>query len=259
LSPRTIILAVGLAGALAVLTALSAVVPVRAGIVNSLRGWSEEEQGWSGALAGSYGASGGNSPQSTFEGSGRVQLRSRANVWRLIASGNRTTVQGVETKSSTLGHLRHNYLLNDRWATLAFLQQYRNPFQRLDSRFLLGVGGRWRAVKGEKTLIYLGAAYMFEQERIQGEEGHDKAQRLSAFASLEADLKEEVVVDFLLFYQPQWSDFSDWRFYGEAALEVELTGSLSLFVSYKLEHNSTPPEGVEQTDWSTKTGLAFKF
>lgn len=231
----------------------------QAGIVNSLRGWSEEEQGWSGALAGSYGASGGNSPQSTFEGSGRVQLRSRANVWRLIASANRTTVHDVETKRATLGHLRHNYLLSDRWATLSFLQHYKNPFQRLDSRFLIGLGGRWRAVKKEKTLIYLGSAYMWEQEKIQGEEGHEKDQRLSGYVSLETDLSEDVVVDFLVFYQPRVNDFSDWRFYGEAAIEVELTGALSLFVSYKLEHNSTPPQGVEQTDWSTKTGLAFKF
>ncbi|MEN8008052.1 MAG: DUF481 domain-containing protein [Candidatus Krumholzibacteriota bacterium] len=231
----------------------------RAAIVNSLRGWSEDEQGWSGALAGSYGASGGNSPQSTFEGSGRVQLRSQANVWRLIGSGKRTTVHGVETKKSTLGHLRHNYLLSDRWATLAFLQVQRNPFQRLDSRFLAGLGGRWRAVKGESTLIYLGAAHMFEQERIRDEEGHTEAQRFSGFVSLEARLSEDVVVDFLAFYQPRWSDFNDWRMYGEVSLEVELTGSLSLFTGYKLEHNSRPPAEVEQSDWDTKTGLLFKF
>jgi len=246
-----------LAVALAVL--MMSATGARAAIVNSLRGWSEEEQGWSGALAGSYGASGGNSPQSTFEGSGRVQLRSKANVWRLIGSGKRTTVHGVETAKSTLGHLRHNYLLNDRWATLVFLQHQKNPFQRLDSRYLIGLGGRWLAVKGESTLIYLGAAHMFEQERIQDEEGHTKAQRFSGFVSLETRLSEDVVVDFLVFYQPRWSDFKDWRMFGEVALEVELTGSLSLFTGYKLEHNSMPPEGVEQTDWDTKTGIAFKF
>jgi putative salt-induced outer membrane protein YdiY len=247
-----------MAAAVAAILVISA-SGARAAIVNSLRGWAEEEQGWSGALAGSYGASGGNSPQSTFEGSGRVQLRSQANVWRLIGTGKRTTVRGVETARATLGHLRHNYLLNDRWATLAFLQHQRNPFQRLDSRFLIGLGGRWRAVKGESTQIYLGAAHMFEQERIQDEEGHIKAQRFSGFVSMEARLSEDVVVDFLAFFQPRWSDFKDWRLYGEVSLEVELTGSLSLFTGYKLEHNSRPPEGVDQSDWDTKTGLLFKF
>jgi putative salt-induced outer membrane protein YdiY len=230
-----------------------------AAIVNSLRGWSEDEQGWSGALAGSYGASGGNSPQSTFEGSGRIQLRSADHVWRLLGSGMRTTVHGVETARSTLGHLRHNYLLTDRWATLVFAQLQRNPFQRLDSRFLLGFGGRWLAARGESSRFYLGASYMFEQERIQDEEGHEKAQRLVAFGSWETRLSEDVEFDVLIFYQPNWSDFNDWRLFGEAALEIELTGSLSLFTGYRIEHNSRPPAGVHQTDWTTKMGFAFKF
>ncbi len=240
------------------MTALAA-AGAQAAIVNSLRGWSEDDPGWSGAVAGSYGASGGNSPQSTFEGSGRVQLRSKANVWRLIGSGKRTTVHGIETANSTLGHLRHNYLLNDRWSTLAFLQHQQNPFQRLDSRFLIGVGGRWLAAKSEATSIYLGASHMWEQESIEGEDGHTKTQRFSGFLSWETRLSDDVVVDFLAFYQPSWSDFKDWRMYGAVELEIELTGSLSLFTGYKLEHNSQPPAGVEQTDWDTKTGLQFKF
>jgi len=231
----------------------------RATIVNSLRGWNEDEQGWSGAITGSYGASGGNSPQSTFEGSGRLQLRNRNNVWRLLALGRRTTVRDVETANAVLGHLRHNYLLSDRWATLVFFQHQRNPFQRLDSRYLLGFGGRWKAVQGQSTLIYLGAADMFEQESIQDEEGHEKAQRFSGFASLETSLSEDVVVDFLIFYQPRWSDFKDWRMFAGIDLEVELTGSLALFTGYQIEHNSRPPVGVHQTDWRTKTGFAFKF
>lgn len=243
----------------AVVVTFGAAAGAHAAIVNSLRGWSEEEQGWSGAVAGSYGASGGNSPQSTFEGSGRVQLRSRDHVWRLIGSGKRTTVHGVETAKSTLGHLRHNYLLSDRWATLVFLQSQRNPFQRLDSRFLIGLGGRWLAAQSESTNFYLGAAQMWEQDSIEGEDGHTKTQRFSGFASLETRLSDDVVIDFLVFYQPSWSDFKDLRTYGEVELEVELTGSLSLFTGYKVEHNSQPPEGVKQTDWDTKTGLQFKF
>jgi putative salt-induced outer membrane protein YdiY len=234
-------------------------VTAEAAIVNSLRGWNEDEQGWSGGIAGSYGASGGNSPQSTFEGSGRLQLRARDNVWRLIASGKRTTVQDIETANSVLGHLRHNYLLSERWATLVYAQYQRNPFQRLESRFLLGLGGRWLAVRGESTRVNFGAAQMWEQEEIQDEQGEEKAQRFSGFVSLESKLSDHVGVDFLAFYQPRWSDFKDWRMFAEVALSVELTGSLSLFTVYKGEHNSTPADGVEKTDWDTKTGFAFSF
>ena len=244
------------------MTVVLLVIPAagaRAAIVNSLRGFDGDEPGWSGSVAGSYGASGGNTSESTFTGSGRLQRKGASNIWRLIGSGKRTTSRGEETARSALAHLRHNYLLSDRWATLAFLQLQKNPFQRLDSRILMGLGGRWQALKGESTLIYLGAAHMFEQERIQGEQGHDKAQRISGFISLEVELRDGVFVDCLVFYQPRWSDFADWRIFGEASLEVELTGSLSLFTGYNLEHDTRPPAGVEQTDWDTKTGFLVKF
>jgi putative salt-induced outer membrane protein YdiY len=231
----------------------------RAAIVNSLRGFSEDEPGWSGSIAGSYGASGGNTRESTFAGDGRLQLRTTANIWRLIARGKRTTTRGIETARSTLGHLRHNYLLSERWATIAFLQHQRNPFQRLDSRYLLGFGGRWLAVKGNATRIHLGAAHMFEQESIQDEPGHVKDQRLSTYISLVTELREGVAVDFLVFYQPLWKDFADWRVHGEIKLTVDLTGSLALFTGYNLEHDTRPPDGVVETDWDTKTGFTFSF
>ena len=231
----------------------------RAAVINPLGGWDEDEPGWSGSLAGSYGASGGNSPDTTFEGSGRVQLNAHANVFRLLMSANRKTVRGVEGNLCTVTHLRHNYLLSDIWATLVFGQYQSNPFQRLDSRFLLGFGGRWRKQVKESVRLYLGAAHMLEQERIQGESGHEKAQRLSSFVGMVSNLSESVGFDFLVFYQPRWSDFSDWRTHLEAFLMVDLTDSLQLFTGYMLEYNSLPPEGVEKNDWETKTGFAFNF
>ncbi len=238
------------------------VIPVtgaRAAIVNSLRGFDRDEPGWSGSVDGSYGASGGNTQESTFMGSARLQWKGASHIGRLIGSGKRTTNNGTETARSTLAHLRHNYLLSNRWATVMFLQLQENPFQRLDSRFLAGLGGRWQAVKGKSTLIYLGATYMFEKEQIQDEEGFEKAQRLSSFASLELELRDGVFVDLLGFYQPKFDDIADWRAYGEIRLEVELIGSLSLFTGYNLQYDSKPPIGVKETDWTTKTGFLMKF
>jgi putative salt-induced outer membrane protein YdiY len=234
-------------------------VGARAAIVNSLRGFDRDEPGWSGSVDGSYGASGGNTDQSTFMGSARLQWKGTLHIGRLIGTGKRTTNDGIETARATLAHLRHNYLLSERWATVAFLQLQENPFQRLDERFLAGLGGRWRAVKGKTTLIYLGATYMFEKERIQGEDGFDTANRLSSFASLELELRAGLFIDFLVFYQPRLDDFADWRAYGEIRLEVELVGSLSLFTGYNLQYDSKPPAGVEETDWNTKTGFLVKF
>lgn len=251
----TIRILLGLVALAAITTAYSA----EAAIVNSLRGFDRDEPGWSGSIAGSYGASGGNTDQSTFEGSGRVQWRTGLNTLKLLASGKRTTSGGVETANSVVGHLRHNYDLSDRWATLAFLQSQENPFQRLDYRRLAGLGLRYDAVETEGTIWSVGAASMIEQEQIQDEDGTRHATRLSAFTSFEAELRDGVVFDAVVFYQPRWSDFSDYRMFGMAQLDIKLNGTLSLFTGYQIEHNDRPPAGVDPTDWTTRTGFRASF
>lgn len=244
---------------LAALITFSFATPAEAAFLNSLRGFDSTKDGWSGSIDGSYGASGGNSEESIFSGAARAQLKGDRNTWRMIASGNRTTTRGVETAKSTMGHLRHNYQLSDQWATLVFLQAQQNPFQRLDSRYLVGLGARYHLMEKKGVLWSLGAAQMFESERIQDEEGHTNVQRLSTFTSVETELGEGIVLDALLFYQPRWADFSDWRMFGQIELDIELTGVLSLFTGFQAEHNAQPPEGVEQTDWTTTTGFRAKF
>lgn len=247
------------AAILSVLVILGPAAPAGAVILNSLRGFDRDQTGWSGSAEGSYGASGGNTDESAFEGQGHVQWRGSDHTFRLIAGAARTTSGGVETVKSLLGHLRHNYRLGGRWATVAFLQAQQNPFQRLDGRYLAGIGGRYDLVDDEETLWSLGATHMWESERIQGEEGRANVQRLSAFTSLEAKLGDGVTLDLLTFYQPRWRDFGDWRLFGQVRLEVELGGALSLFTGYQIEHDERPPAGVERTDWNTRTGFKVRF
>jgi len=239
--------------------ALGSADPAGAAILDSLRGFDRDRVGWSGSVEGSYGASGGNTRESTFAGSGRVQWRGGDHTVRLIAGARRTTSRGEETAKSVLGHLRHNYRLGGRWATLAFVQAQQNPFQRLDSRSLAGVGARYDLVDTGAVLWSTGAAQMWESERIQDEPGRQDVQRLSAFTSLEAALREGLKLDVLVFYQPRWRDFGDWRLFGQVQLEIELTGVLSLFTGYQIEHDARPPLGVEKTDWDTKTGFKASF
>ena len=244
---------------LAAFLAATFAAPADAAILNSLRGFDRDEVGWSGSLTGSYGAAGGNTRESTFAGSGRVQRNDGVQMIRLIAAAKRTTSRGEETAKSIMAHLRHNYRLGTRWATVAFLQAQQNPFQRLDSRYLAGVGARYDLVDTDRVLWSLGATHMWERERIQDRAGEKDAQRLSTFTSLEAKLGDGIVLDFLTFYQPQWTDFGDWRLFGQIQLEVELNHTLSLFTGYEIEHNENPPAGVEQTDWETRTGFKAAF
>ncbi len=231
----------------------------RGAILNSLRGFSDAQEGWSGGLSGSYSASGGNTEETSFKAAASVQWQSGAEQFRLLGNGKRTSTAGTETARALTGHLRHNHRFNDHLSSLSFVQVQENPFQQLKSRTLVGVGGRWDILNRDGSELALGAAHMWEGERLEGGDGRVDQQRLSAFFSVVWPLREGLELDSLAFYQPAWSDFQDWRLFWQTSLDVELTGTLSLFTGLQVEHDSRPAAGVEKTDWETSTGFSLGF
>jgi hypothetical protein len=245
--------------ALAVLV-LAAPPGARGQIVNTLRGFAEEEPGWSGSAEGYVDVSQGNTEYEEYGGSLALQWRRGAHRIRALASGLYKTGRGeTQAEESTL-HLRHNLRLRKWLATLLFVQNQYDPFQRLEHRFLLGGGLRFDLLRSGDLRVFAGMATMLEDERIEGDApGSGTEHRLSSFLSALWDLREGVTLDAVGFYQPRWSRFSDLRASLSTRLKVDLVGSLYLSVLYELEQDARPPEGVEKTDWGLRTGLGMEF
>ncbi len=231
----------------------------RAQIVNTLVGFDEEEQGWSGGVETRFSLTGGNTELVSLSAGGSVQFQSGANRWRLLGDASRETSQGERVEEETVAHLRYNRQLLPWVSTLTFVQHQRNPFQRLKTRFLAGAGARFDVVRASRIHAALGASHMVEVERIEDASGTDTDQRLSVFAILEGKLSEPVVVEVTSFVQPLWSDFSDMRAILAASLRVTLVGSLAMTLNYDLQHDTEPPAGVEDTDWKLRAGLAYEL
>lgn len=250
--PLFLTLGLGLAG-------LAGPGPVSAQIVDTLSGYSQTDSGWNGELEGSFSATGGNTEVVQTTAAARLQYRVGRHVWRSMGGFQRATTEGVENARSAFGHLRHNRYFTDAVASLAFVQIQENPFQRLRSRWLLGIGARFEPLRQEKRVMALGLAHMTEIERIDGRDGKDTNQRLSSFLSLSAELREYLELDVIIFAQPLWEDFSDLRATLDATLAVELQSPLELTVGWVATHDSRPPENVEETDWATKVGLRLEI
>jgi len=228
-------------------------------ILNTLRGWSSDEPGWSGKLGASFAASGGNTDVVSVAASARAQWLGGRQRVRALVGGTRTESDGRKSSESLVGHVRHNVEIVSWFSTLVFAQVQENPFQRLESRVLLGAGGRFDVARHETWALSVGVAHMFETERLDGESGRRDDHRLSSFASAEGDLSESVTIDATAFYQPRWSDFADSRLVASGSLSVALVGSLSLEVAAAVQVDTRPPDGVERRDWSQVTGLSVSF
>ncbi len=234
--------------------------PALAGVIlNTVSGSGSPTPGWTGGLSGSFDASGGNSERMTLSGGGRIVWSDDNDVWRLQGQMERAESQSQEIARSVVGHLRQNHQLTGSLFSVTFVQLQHNPFQRLQSRWLFGAGGRWDIFDDEFGKFSVGVTHMLELERIDGVSGQETDHRLSAFVVVSRKVSDNSKLTGVSFVQPKWSEFSDRRAMGRLSLDVSLTGSLSLNVGGSLEYDSNPPEGVDTTDWKTTTGLSVKF
>ncbi len=229
-------------------------------IVNTLRGFADDEDGWAGSLDGYFDISEGNTVYREYGGAFTLQFLTGQHRIRALASGLRKESRGELIAESSRVHLRHNYWFAERWASIAYVQDSRNPFQRLESRFLLGAGARFDAIRGEGFDAYLGLTTMLEREVIQDDpRDGDLQHRMSSFLSLLYDLSERTQIDLVAFYQPRWDDFSNYRTVVSSRLKVEIVGSLYFSLNYEFQKQTRPPAGVGPTDWNLLSGIGWGF
>lgn len=253
---------VGRRAAVAATLALAATaVPLRAQIVNTLRGWSDPEPGWSGEVEGRFALSEGNAEYLELSAAASVQLVAGRHRIRALASETLRRAAGEEIAEDFLVHLRHNLRLTAALSTLLFVQNQYNPFRRLERRTLVGAGGRWDVVRVDSWNAALGAAYMYESEVLtEDPEGVvDTDHRFSFFASLVGRVTQAVRADIAAFHQPLVGDFSDSRAFASARVRTDLVGELDLIVAFTLYHDAEPAEGVEPTDLTLSSGLVLSF
>ncbi len=239
---------------------LAGATRANAQIINTLRGWDDDEPGWSGELAAAIAIAQGNTEYFEFDFSAAAQYAADRHRVRALASAARRTASGIEVAEVTLLHLRHNYRLTRVVHSLMFVQAQHNPFQRIDSRLLLGLGARFDVVRAETWEASAGAAYMRDRENLTDDDmGAVGRSRASFFATVLGRLTDQVLVDMYGFYQPVLNDFSDARASLGSNLDVTLVGQLTLVTGIRLAHNSRPAAGVEKDDFWLRTGLRFKF
>ena len=244
---------------LALTILLVSAAPASAQILNTLRGFSGGEPGWSGSAEVNFSQTGGNTEVLALGAEAQLQYEWKRERWRIMGEQSYKSNRGKRTSDESIGHLRHNHRFRPWVSSLAFVQIQRNPFQQLQQRVLVGAGARFDVLRRPRWKASVGAAHMVETEKLENSPGYETDQRLSSFVTFDGKVSETLTVQVTSFVQPLWADMTDLRALALVGTRVKLGGGFTYNVASELRYDAEPPGGVKTTDWEVETGLGYTF
>lgn len=198
----------------------------------------------------------------SFETKNLVQLHYVKKRHRVLSiSGLRLTLfNKTRTRNDGYQHLRYNFMLTEKWSPEAFVQYQYDQWLKIDFRALHGAGMRYALLHNDstKTKMFMGLSYMYEYE----EEATDRIERNhrgNVYLSVGVPLGKIVHFDAIGYFQPNLKRIADFRTSVETTVDVRITKSLSLLLSYSLVYDGSPPEGMRNTFYDLENGLRYRF
>lgn len=199
---------------------------------------------------------------SVFQGYDKVQFQFQPNTAHLFLLLNEMTMMRVDTVSyldDGFVHLRYNHRFSRRWLIFeAFTQWQYDKALNVDSRFLLGAGPRWAIFDSDSVDLFLGTLTMYEREHRTGEKETEK-HRLASYISANVKIGKKKTLSSIVYYQPRYTDFSDYRVSGEASLKLGIGKMFFYQVSYQVKFDENPPGGVQKFNSSLKNRIGIEF
>lgn len=206
----------------------------------------------------------GNSEKTEAGFDGKIDWKLSSATTFLIFESDYEWINGNRTSNEGLIHLRHVRQLTTLLDIEFFGQVNYDKKVLVDNRELIGTGIRYKFLNFSNGDLTLGTAYMFEHENfnLPGNAVHLSEvndHRWSNYVSYYLAINPYVNFGGVVYYQPMFKNFGDYKLLAENSLTVKLTELISLSINFKLRHDSEPPDGIKQTDTKTDIGIAFKF
>ncbi|MCI4669309.1 MAG: DUF481 domain-containing protein [Bacteroidia bacterium] len=199
------------------------------------------------------------------KGKNRLLFFSGGNQTRFVGRSEGSVARNFV--NNRFAHLRYNYDFNPSLTLEAFSQIQTDEIQLIKNRILSGTGLRLMLIKNDTASLYLGAIMMFEYEeefKVSDEpmpteiDIINRDPRASFYVSAAYAFTSYFNINHVTYYQPNVTDFSDFRISSESIVTVAVSKKVSFKTYLQFIYDSRPPDPVvPNTMYSITTGLGF--
>lgn len=192
--------------------------------------------------------------------SSQVKSKDLKKIYFLLGNYNLIRSETQDYQNTWFLHLRYNQKLSNLFRFEAFVQSQNNELLAINSRNLVGAGLRFKLVSKKLVKLYLGNAYMYEEEKSDAFNTKEYNHRNSSYLSISATIAESNVnITNTIYFQPLYKDFSDYRILEQLKIDVPLSNVLSLYTLLDYYHDNITPSGSSQFSTNISVGLGIKL
>lgn len=229
--------------------------------VETMRLAFDSADNWIGSIefGGSYQAEKIDQEQLTIGAATHVGYRKDKHLVLFLGSFVYETIGDYNVENKYNFHLRYNYQLHKRWFLEVFGQMQHNHQIELTRRDLVGIGARFIVLNSKKIKLNVGSLAMYEHQVISDSIYH-KDIRSSNYVFLGLPLASNVHVLWTTYYQPLFTDFSNYRLSSEISLDVSINKTFSLVTTYVFYYDTEIERDVPSVKVpTTLVMMAFKI
>ncbi len=224
----------------------------------------KEEKGFQSTLSFTLGYTSGNTDVMNLKTAFRTDYFSNDYNAFLAASIQRGEKDNSRYQNKGFAHLRGMRPASKRTTIEGFVQHEFNDFTLLQSRRLIGAGGRFTLIdntssdKIKKLFVGIGAMREWEDINTTPEEKIETT-RSTNYISGRYELDDRIRMSGTVYYQPRFSEGSDYRLLFDGGLSFDITKSGAFLIKINYRYDSEPPLGVKDYDFEITNGLTLSF
>lgn len=195
-----------------------------------------------------------------FDGMAQLEYKYDKDLYLLL--GNYGLVNGDKESFSNNAfiHFRYNRKMTRHLRWEIFTQLQFNKISKINLRYLAGTGPRFKLVEAEKIALYAATLVMFEYEEDDTTENSiHRDVRSSSYVSFTLPLTENLEIISTTYYQPLYTDFSDFRIMNQVSAALLISEKLQLEPKFNFLYDSRPVAGVPEVNYSLMIGLKYQF
>lgn len=208
----------------------------------------------------------GNTEYTAIKGGGRIDLTGHAIDYFLVGNIEAKTADNERIQNLGFIHTRAMWSFVEKATWEGFVQRQYDEFVDLKYRNLYGTAVKYRffeakSLKDTTSILDLNIStgVMYEQEKYNLEPTNVRKNvwRSTNFISFDWSKHKRLSFTGVIYYQPAYNNFNDFRVAAETTLEFSIVKKVFFTFQFSYKYNNLPVTNVKPYDLSLENGLRF--